>query len=259
MRALKYAMPPPFCSKMQGTVSLGLTRAQSRCPGVPLPPHQKPHAVKFLCQLQVITRPGPLWFWKGQTSVDWKWITQGSGPAVSIRRIHAGPHQGWQHSDSIRSARSGTAPAIAQPFQTKGINASIIIHRQATSYGKDWNRLDFSYSLLPITPVGSHRSYRSGNSKESKLDFEVGGKPLLHSMSALSTLMLEVFDTELLAMALGTSTRPTLPYVFSNDLVTARAPRVAPFCQRAPLRNDTRHVVVLDGSPGLATAFAPYH
>ncbi|KAH9032895.1 hypothetical protein EDB85DRAFT_1166067 [Lactarius pseudohatsudake] len=77
-------------------------------------------------------------------------------------------------------------------------------------------------------------------------------------MSALSALMLQVFDTELLAVALGTSTRLT-PYVFSNDFVAARAPPAAPFCQRAPLRDDTRRIVVLDGSPGLATAFAPCH
>ncbi|KAH9019379.1 hypothetical protein EDB84DRAFT_1566120 [Lactarius hengduanensis] len=63
-----------------------------------------------------------------------------------------------------QGAHSGTAPAIAEPFQTKGIEASII-----------------------------------------------------------------VFDTELLAAALGTIQRLT-PYVFSNDFVAARAHPAAPFC-----------------------------
>ncbi|KAH9032150.1 hypothetical protein EDB85DRAFT_1274082 [Lactarius pseudohatsudake] len=72
--------PPPLmptassapCSRTQGTASWGLTwKGPTSLPKSPAPAsHQKPHAVKFPCQLQVITRPRPLWFRKGQTSVD---------------------------------------------------------------------------------------------------------------------------------------------------------------------------------------------
>ncbi|KAH8977409.1 hypothetical protein EDB86DRAFT_1204122 [Lactarius hatsudake] len=76
-------------------------------------------------------------------------------------------------------------------------------------------------------------------------------------MSALSTLMLQAFDTELLPVALGTSTRFTALCVFQRLCCCSRTTRCPILSARAPLRNDTRRIVVLDGSPGLATAFAP--
>ncbi|KAH9017668.1 hypothetical protein EDB85DRAFT_657499 [Lactarius pseudohatsudake] len=117
MQTLKYATLPPLMLITSSTVHPApecrtprhrdlAGMALPRCPGVPLPPHQRPHTVKFPCLLQVITRPGPLWFRKGQTSVD---------------RV--------PHRHQAVSARSGTAPATAKPFQNsqRRLKASILI------------------------------------------------------------------------------------------------------------------------------------
>ncbi|KAH9029714.1 hypothetical protein EDB84DRAFT_223991 [Lactarius hengduanensis] len=176
------------CTLLQnaGHCVMGLRpgRAQPRCPRVPLP-HQNLTQSNFLANSKSLLDLEPLWFRKGQTSVDGvphrrqavRLITQETEmDHATLRAICEYKENPCRASSRLATFWVNQDVLVPVPPQlprspsrtAKGIKASILI---ATSYGKGWKPARFLLVFAPITPVGSHCGFTDLKYRRRKTRF----------------------------------------------------------------------------------------